>query len=331
MNRSLKNKNVEIEDANVRLLNLTKYKEDLTSMIVHDLKNPLNSIINYTRVKNQHENYDPQNIEGAAHKMLDLVNNIIDVQKFEETKYELNLSQISLNSLVKSALQNVQVMLNQKNISVDIRIVDSVLLKCDRELIERVFVNLLTNAIKFSPNNKTISIETELNNELVKIKIMDEGPGIAADKIPLLFNKFARAEIRKIGFSTSSGLGLAFSKLVIEAHGGTIGVEPARAQKPELNDGACFWFTLKFSKSDDGNANDVSVKHESELIFSNELSAAILPLKKILANFRFYETSEILDAVNNYQCTGREFTLWKTKVENAVLNSNKESYLELIK
>jgi len=330
-NTLLKKKNVAIELADTELKNLVQFKEDLTGMIVHDLKNPLNTIINYSQIHRQKGKFEEHrkineiiNIEIAAKKMLGIVNTIIDLQKWEEAKITLSFSQNSLNHIIASSLQNVNLLLRQKNISIQNMISHSIQLECDEDLIESVLVNLLTNAIKFSPNNKSITIRSVTESGFVRILIIDEGPGIPADKIPLLFKKYARAEIRKIGLSTSSGLGLAFSKIVIEAHQGQIGVES------EPGKGSCFWFSMKY----------VKINKEADLInpeipdsrqpFSNDFSNSILPLKRELANCKYYETGKIFNSLNSFKCSCSEFILWKSEVENAVLYNNDENYRKLI-
>ncbi|OFX43773.1 MAG: hypothetical protein A2046_05135 [Bacteroidetes bacterium GWA2_30_7] len=331
INKLLKIKNKEVEFASNEVSKLSRFKDDLTGMIVHDLKNPLNIIINFSKNVIQSENTNllvikekNKNIENAAFNMLNIVNNIIDLQKLEESKIDLVFSENRILKTINRALQNVNLLLTQKNITVNNKVNSGFISVYDNNLIERVLINLLTNAIKFSPNNDTITIDAEIINNFIKVRVSDSGQGIPSDKIPHLFNKFARAEIKNIGFSTSSGLGLAFSKLVIKEHGGEIGVDS------ECKKGSCFWFTLKsFSVNlieEIKEKSNENISHE----YSKEFSQNIIALKKILAEYKFYETSEILNTLQNFKCTDNEFFDWKNKIENAVMNSNNEKYLELI-
>lgn len=331
INNLLESKNTEIEKSSKELIKLDQFKNDLMGMIAHDLKNPLNTILNYSKLNNYDNNISDrtqkkhlENIESAAINMLTIVNNIIALQNFEEAKINLSLSENTINNLVTESLKNVSLLCSQKNITINNAIGKNLFIKCDRELIERVFVNLFTNAIKFSPNNETISIEHEIENGFVTIKIIDNGPGIAPDKIPLLFNKYSRAEIRNSGFSTSSGLGLAFSKLVVNAHGGEVGVAS------ELGNGACFWFRLKVENYTSQVNTEQLVVLTNNFNYSNEFLEDIVPLKQKLKSFQFYETSEILNAIKNYTCENQEFEHWKNEIEHAILYSNKTKYIELI-
>ncbi len=325
-NRLLRAKNSEIESANKELAKLIQFKEDFTGMIVHDLKNPLNTIINYSRTDSSESAglKDGGKIEIAALSMLSIVNNLIDLQKFEEAKVSLRPSFNSLNNIINTAMQNVTLLLSQKNIIVSNTINQPVYLNCDKELIERVMINLLTNAIKFSPINKTITIEGEVMSEFTRIKITDEGQGISKDKIPSLFKKHGRAEIRNIGLSISSGLGLAFSKLVINAHDGEIGVDS------EVGKGSTFWFTLK-TEINTEKIDEIQKYHlRNDIEYSAEFVDNILLLKKALAGYQFYETGKILTAIKNFECYNSEFGHWKNQIEMAILYSNKIKYLELI-
>jgi len=124
--------------------------------------------------------------------MLNLLINILDVNKYEETKIILNTENNYLVSLAKSAIENILFLSEEKNITISNRIKNNFMVKSDIEMIERVFINILTNAIKYTPNNGSIEIDAELFNDktkgsFIKISISDNGIGIASDKINLVF------------------------------------------------------------------------------------------------------------------------------------------------
>ncbi len=333
---SLKNtetniKTIQLENSLTQIEKLNQFKEDLSSMIVHDLKNPLNTIINMSSadihtphaglISNKERNLT---IVQSAFQMLHLVNNILDIQKFEETQMELLITTNSINKTIDNTLANVKLLLDQRNITIHNKIDNIYFAKYDNELIERVLINLLTNAIKFSPPNEFITIDCEKINQDIKIKIIDNGDGIPKDKIPVLFKKYSRAEIRKIGYSASTGLGLAFSKLVIDNHQGEIGVVSV------LGQGSCFWFSLKFEEVIQAFEETPKAEKDNNIEYSTEFLQQIIPLKDALAKFKFYETSEILATLSKFEYSSDEFANWKTQVENAVLYSNKDHFLELI-
>jgi len=227
----------ELKTTNDKLIELSDFKEGMTGMIVHDLKNPLNSILGS-------ENID--RIKQAGKQMLTMVMNILDVQKFEDAKMKLNFENYSAYAIAQNAYSQVEMLLKEKNISFENKILAQIGVQTETEILERVFVNLMSNATKYTPNNGKISVGSEkciVNSEnFVKIFVSDTGQGIPADKIHLVFERFGQIEAKKSGGIRSTGLGLTFCKLAVEAHGGEIGVES------QLGEGTTFWFTIPLGK-----------------------------------------------------------------------------------
>jgi len=246
-----------------KLLELDNFKDAMTGMIVHDLKNPLNAIIGLSSLNPNDEMM--QIVNSAGNQMLNLVLNILDVQKFENTAVKLNISVCSLIDLAKDAEKQVALLINQKHQNFKIEITEDFILSVDSELIVRSFVNMLTNAIKYTHLHGSITINAELLNKdsidampesvvknidrhtldnfkVVLIRITDTGQGIPEDKIHLVFEKFGQVEAKKSGGVRSTGLGMTFCKMVIEAHGGIIWLTSI------VNTGTTFWFTLPFQR-----------------------------------------------------------------------------------
>ena len=109
---------------------------------------------------------------------------------------------------------------------------------CDRAVTRRIIANLVSNAIKFTPHSGEVRIAVGSKDELVEIRVVDTGPGIPPEYSERIFEKFGQVDGRQEGRKYSTGLGLAFCKLAVEAHGGQIGVDS------ELGKGSTFWFTL---------------------------------------------------------------------------------------
>jgi signal transduction histidine kinase len=141
-----------LEIALNKLKELQKYKDGVAAMIVHDLKNPLNTILNQTK---------NVLISESASQMLNMVNNILDLQKYEGTSIPLTLKNEKLNNIIENALFDTRYLTESKNLSIKSNISRNFEVLVDSVLIERVFINLLTNAIKYSPLNETIRIEAE--------------------------------------------------------------------------------------------------------------------------------------------------------------------------
>jgi ligand-binding sensor domain-containing protein/signal transduction histidine kinase len=313
----------KLQNANAKLLDLSKFKEGLTSMIVHDLKNPLNTILGIT---------EKQEVLQAARQMLNMVFNILDVQKFENTEFQLQISQQRLIKIVYNSLNQVRLLLERKSIEVINQIPNHIVVSIDAEVIERVLINLLTNAIKFTPNNEKITLYINPDfatpaNDQVSIAIADSGIGIPADKLEVIFEKFAQVEALKSGDVRSTGLGLTFCKMAVEAHKGQIGVVSREGE------GAIFWFSLPLAK----------IYHEPNLFPTNDRLLAkkivLSPQEKIqlaffldqlkkLTVYEYSDVKSILDAMEDFQ--EENIRLWKQQMENALKACNEEKYEELL-
>ena len=112
------------------------------------------------------------------------------------------------------------------------------LAECDVEMTRRVVANLVANALKFTPSAGTVTVAVSTNDSLARVEVHDTGPGIPPEYLGKIFDKFGQVEASKERKKFSTGLGLAFCKLAVEAHGGTIGVES------EEGKGSTFWFEL---------------------------------------------------------------------------------------
>jgi len=263
-----------------KLLELDNFKDAMTGMIVHDLKNPLNAIIGLSSLSPEDEMM--QMVNSAGNQMLNLVLNILDVQKFENTEVRLNLNDASLYEIANEANRQVSLLIKQKKQNLSLNILPQTIICTDSEITVRVFVNMLTNAIKYTQNGGSISINQEnvllsedaynqcelipdsikkqskFKESLCLVSVSDTGQGIPADKLHLVFEKFGQVEAKKSGGVRSTGLGMTFCKMVVEAHNCAIWITS------EVGKGTSFYFTLPFSR------NDASIHNENfEVIKSN--------------------------------------------------------------
>lgn len=315
----------ELKRVNEKLIEMDQFKQGVTSMIVHDLKNPINSIINVSDSKPETQ---LERIRQTGKQMLNLVLNILDVYKYEETKILVSAENHNLVDLAQEAIESILFLCNEKNISISNRINPMFGVKADAEMIERVFVNILTNAIKYTPNNGQIGIKAEQINQFLKIAITDNGMGIAPDKIHLVFQKFGQVIAKNSGSVRSTGLGLTYCKMVIEAHGGEINVES------EMEKGSTFWFTLPLT-NDDINPSRKAVLGETNNAYSAELSmesqrivnAYLLELKQT----EIYKITELTDILNKIDdSTNDEIKLWKQALIRAIDAGNQLMYEKLL-
>ncbi len=313
----------KLENINTQLLDLNKFKEGLTSMIVHDLKNPLNTILGIT---------EKQEVLQAARQMLNMVFNILDVQKFENAEFQLQISQQRLVKIIHNSLNQVRLLLERKSIGVINQVPNSVMVSVDAEIIERVMINLLTNAIKFTPNNGKIRIYTNPEfvtpaNDQISIAIEDSGVGIPEDKLEVIFEKFVQVEALKSGGLRSTGLGLTFCKMAVEAHKGKIGVASKQGE------GATFWLSLPLTEINYiPNLFPTNGKLFSKRItLSPQEKILLTPFLDQLNKLTVYEYSDvksILDALETFQ--EKNIRSWKQQMENALRTCNEEKYAELL-
>ncbi|OJJ19383.1 hypothetical protein BKI52_21475 [marine bacterium AO1-C] len=314
----------ELKVTNEQLVQLDKFKQSLTSMIVHDLKNPLNSIIGLSS-----GSYTPdfqKSIHQSGKSMLNLVMNILDVQRFEETEIKPDLHPHSLQKIITNACDAVHQALDEKNIQFKNEIAQDSILQVDEALILRVFVNLLSNAIKYTPAQGEIIVfvEDDANTDFQKIAIKDNGIGIPEEFLETIFNKFAQQNPR----AQSTGLGLTFCKLVVEAHEGEIGVNS------KVDEGSVFWFTLPKSTEINQNKQPQTAKIEpleKTFVELHDQDVTLLkPIVEEMRQFEIYEVSAIKRTLHKLSQTNPRVEQWCTEVENTLYDWNETKYNQLL-
>jgi len=228
---------------------LQRIRDDLTSMIVHDLRSPLTAILSGLYLLREMTSIADQNdiagqalsaAEQSCRKLLDLVNSLLDISKMEAGRMELALKTTDLVKLVAATFDQLTPLAKDGNIVLATQIEGDCQVLADDDKIGRVLANLLDNALKFTPRDGrvTVLIEPMPNQaEFVRCAVRDTGPGIPPEHLERIFDRFVQAPGRGRA-RRGTGLGLAFCKLVVEAHGGRIWVESKEAQ------GSTFYFTL---------------------------------------------------------------------------------------
>ena len=214
------------------LQNLLKLREDLVQMLVHDLRNPLSCILgnaDILKTKGYPQEKYPGKVEQIhyAAKLLEgLIDDLLQITLIESGKLRLNRTLVKIPDLIQSALlKKFEAIAAQKNQSIIIQLPDSspVNLSLDLPLFHRTIDNLISNALKFSPRNSQIIINVEiLNSGHIKIQVIDSGPGVPDELKKAIFEKYEIGT--KMSEISQIGLGLAFCKMVVEAHQGQIQV-----------------------------------------------------------------------------------------------------------
>jgi signal transduction histidine kinase/tetratricopeptide (TPR) repeat protein len=245
-NTEMQERNLALGTANEKLKELGGFKEAMMGMIVHDLKNPLNAVIGLSDTSDMRTSQGlplaaARRINQAGQQMLTLVMNILDVQKFENAALHLVVKDCQAYTLMEEAVHSTMTLLQEKSLQYALQADGSVFMRVDRDAILRVLVNMLTNAIKFTPPQGSIILRAgiDVNNPaFVCISVSDTGVGIPAHKLDDVFEKFTQVEAKNSGMTHSTGLGLTFCKIAVETHGGAIWIES------ELGKGTTFFFTL---------------------------------------------------------------------------------------
>jgi signal transduction histidine kinase len=179
------------------------------------------------------------NITTASKNMLELVNDLLDVAKLESGKFDLNIQEYDLANIIREQVQTYKAQAEQKHIQLNLSAPEKLVVKCDRVRVGQVLQNLLSNAIKYTEAGEVlVTLTTELDRNRVTVSVKDTGIGVGRDELPQLFSKFRQLKTAESA-RKGTGLGLAVSKGLVEAHGGQIWAESAGE-----NMGSIFYFSL---------------------------------------------------------------------------------------
>lgn len=246
----LKGAEMALRQANEELQTLTRLRDDLTSMIVHDLRTPLTSVI--TGLKTMRLAGELSEVQGemlalalqGGDTLLRLINDLLDIGRMEAGALTLRRAQQDPHELLDQASRQVAALASAGELTVCLDNADGLPpLAADGELLGRALVNLLGNACKFTPPGGTVTagVSLEPDGQAVRFRVTDSGIGIPEHLRERVFDKFCQVADRRAGKAPSTGLGLTFCKLAVEAHGGRIGVDS------KVGEGSTFWFTVPVS------------------------------------------------------------------------------------
>ncbi|WP_135611288.1 sensor histidine kinase [Methanococcoides sp. AM1] len=241
----LERSNDYLQNANRKLKELDRLKNDFVSMVSHELKTPLTAMKTSSEFMKESE-CNPE----IKEEMLDLiirnidrqarmVDDLLDISRIESGKMKFNPEDVNIRNIVETSLQTVEKQAKDKGI--DIRVgypEESLTIKTDKDKLIRVFVNLLTNAIKFTPHDGEVEISVTDAGDHIQASIRDNGIGIPPEKREKIFDKFYQVDSTATRKAGGTGLGLAIIKGIIDGQGGTIFVES------EANKGSTFTFRL---------------------------------------------------------------------------------------
>ncbi len=227
-----------------------RVKQEFVAMIGHDLRTPLMfvqatlSLLSdcVAEILSDKDYKRLQSAELETKRLNRLLDALLDVSRLSSGKFTIEAETVYLWPILERAADAVSELAANAGIRVILPDADLEVC-CDEERIIQVIVNLLSNAIKFSPSGNEVSVSLVEMEEMLEIRVTDHGPGIPPEQRDLLFERFSRLSMPKEQRKDGTGLGLAIAKLIVEAHGGKIGVES------ELGEGSVFWFRLPVSAS----------------------------------------------------------------------------------
>jgi signal transduction histidine kinase len=235
-----------LAEANAKLMEADRYKDEFLSVISHELRTPLNFIMGFGSIledevagplnAQQHEHVG--RILTGAERMLGLVNDLLDFAKIQAGKLELAREPQLYAPLVEEAIGALAPLANRKGVRLAAQVVVERPLEVDGKRVIQVLTNLVGNAIKFTPEGGTVTLRALEDGPRILTQVIDTGPGIPPEQLAKLFGRFQQLDMSKTRQVGGTGLGLSIAKALVESHGGEIGV----LSEPGL--GSTFWFTL---------------------------------------------------------------------------------------
>ncbi len=214
------------------LAEINEIKNKFIGIVAHDLRNPVISIRGFSELllKNPSNLNDEQTeflniIHSTSRNMLAMINDLLDISRIESGRLEIVHRPGSLKNLVLERIRMYEVQANRKHIHIQSNLNEIENISFDPHRISQAIDNLISNAVKFSPTGTSVYIDLYQTNSHAIFSVRDEGPGIPREEQNMLFNEFHRLSTRPTGGETSTGLGLAITKRIMEAHEGRIEFE----------------------------------------------------------------------------------------------------------
>ena len=227
---------------------LEKVRDDLMKMIVHDLKSPLTSVIGAMEMLidgdfgplSDNQRQALGETEKRAQDLLALIEDLLEVARLEESRLALHLARLSPSALLNEVAREWEIRVQQERARLQLEVVNEARpVDADPALIKRVFSNLIQNALTHSARAVTVTLGARTDSGGTLFTVADDGVGIPPEYHDIIFRKFEQVKTPHIPRVRSSGLGLAFCKLVVEAHGGRIWVKSGSERQ-----GSAFHFWL---------------------------------------------------------------------------------------
>jgi len=230
---------------------ISKIKTDFISSVSHELRTPLTSVKGFSSLLvdekfgklPQEAKKRLSKIDQNVNKLMAIVNTLLDISRIESGKMEVKIVPAELTKLIRDVADFLNPQTSDKQIELSLEIPDNMNVYMDKNLIERVFINLINNAIKFTPQEGKITVGVKQENNTAVVSVKDTGCGISKDDLEKVFQEFFRVNNPQTASAVGSGLGLSLVKRIIDTHKEKIWVES------EVGKGTTFYFTLHLDKN----------------------------------------------------------------------------------
>jgi PAS domain S-box-containing protein len=268
--------------------NANKAKNEFLSRMSHELRTPLNAIIGFSQVLEMTETSEKNrprigHILKAGRHLLGLIEEVLDISRIEARLLTLSLEPVSVGEAIDQAVDLVNPIAANAGVRLEstVSAANALYVSADRQRTQQILLNLLSNAIKYNSTGGAVTISAEVVSGKMRVNVTDTGIGIAEDFFPRLFQPFERLGATQTAVE-GTGLGLALSKGLAEAMGGTIGV------KSVVGQGTTFWLELSHAESPSRPLLSQSARI-SERPIQNDSSLTVLYIEDNLSNIRLME------------------------------------------
>ena len=261
LNYELAGRNQELDQRNHELAELDRMKSNFFANVSHELRTPLTLILSpveeLLRSAMLPERVRTQMIfvRDNSYRLLNLVNDLLDLMKLEEGMTRIETGLVRLNSLVSNVVGAMQHYAKQKNVTLTVSAPDSVAVIGDHRAIEKIVINIVNNALKFTPSGGSVSVAISVVNGRGEFSVRDTGPGIERDHFDMIFDRFQQVDTSSTRKHQGTGLGLALVKELVELQGGKVVVES------DVGEGATFRVSLPLA---DGREVSASALQEAQ-------------------------------------------------------------------
>ena len=234
--RELEEATDELRTANERLKELDKLKDEFVATVSHELRTPLTSIRSFSEILLENPDLEIaqrqqylQIVVKESERLTRLINQVLDLAKFDSDRMEWHVESLDLNALVQDAVSAVSQIFKEHNIETGIELgAEPCIAEVDGDSIIQVLINLLSNGAKFcDPSHGRVKLKVIAATDHYRIEVEDNGPGIPADQLDKVFDKFHQIGDQQSGKPQGTGLGLAICQRIVEHHGGRIWAESA--------------------------------------------------------------------------------------------------------